>query len=545
MSLRAPVRAILCPVAALSLGVAFLSSPASAAPVAMADPSCPTTIDESAFASSQELRDLTAKIAGFGLRNPGSSEHDQMIDWVQQELSAIPGMQVQTQTKTLTRWQPLVKSATQGRDLAASGSLKVQGARGFARMPIATSVPFSLPTTKAGQRGKLVYIPADQPITKAKAKGKIVVRPLAHTTFPYALFQSIAHYLTPDVPATGNYDRPYLRAMDPALTEAGLAKAKGLIFVWDVPQSQVKGYWDPHSGTKFWVPSVAVGQSQGKRLQKLAKQGRSARIAVRAKWDTTPSRTVRATLPGKSTTRLIVNTHTDGNTWVQENGAAGAIALARYFATVQQECRNYTVEFALTTAHLAYYQDSTLDVASELSAEYESGSVGMVLAMEHMGTREILPQGKRNRLTFTGEGEPIAWSVGSESPALITASVEAVQRRNLDRTAVIKGVGIPKATAPSICSFGGIGGSFHSRLVPTVANITGPWSLWAPGFGESAIDFDRMRKEVLASGDVLRAIDGLTREEIAGEYIAERQAVANGTISPCPQNRPPAVAPKK
>ena len=48
--------------------------------------------------------------------------------------------------------------------------------------------------------------------------------------------------------------------------------------------------------------------------------------------------------------------------------------------------------------------------------------------------------------------------------------------------------------------------------------ISGPWSLYDPVFGRSAIDFGRMRSQVLAAGDAILALDGLPREQISGDY---------------------------
>ena len=54
--------------------------------------------------------------------------------------------------------------------------------------------------------------------------------------------------------------------------------------------------------------------------------------------------------------------------------------------------------------------------------------------------------------------------------------------------------GLPMAgQVPPICSMGGLGTFFQRRLVPTLAMISGPWSLYAPSFKASAIDFGRMR----------------------------------------------------
>ena len=72
---------------------------------------------------------------------------------------------------------------------------------------------------------------------------------------------------------------------------------------------------------------------------------------------------------------------------------------------------------------------------------------------------------------------------------------------------------------PSICSQGGLGTNFHGLLIPTIAGISGPWSLWAPAFGEDAIDFDRMRDQTLAFGDVAVELDDVPRDAIAGESV--------------------------
>ena len=88
-------RAALATTAALAL---LLAATANAQPA-----SCPDTIDEASFASAEELRALNAKIASFGLRNPGSIEHNRMLDWLEREFRAIPGMKLRSDPYTLTR----------------------------------------------------------------------------------------------------------------------------------------------------------------------------------------------------------------------------------------------------------------------------------------------------------------------------------------------------------------------------------------------------------------------------------------------------------
>lgn len=551
--------------AALATAAAFallLATPARAQPT-----SCPDTIDETVFASAAELRALNAKIASFGLRNPGSIEHNRMLDWLEREFRAIPGMRLRSDYYSLTRWQPLSRAAgsrtlprplgepagddgglrplprpfTTQRDLAEAGALAVDG---IGTIPVAGAIPFTVPTSSGGARGELVYIPNDVPITADNARGKIVVREVPPGSIAYVLFRAIAHYVTPDFPESGNYDRAFLRAFDPSLIEAGQAGAVGLVFVWDVPGDQVRGYWGPHTGTRYHVSGVFVGNEQGARLKQLAEEGRSARIVVRARWDRGRTRNIIATLPGQTRERIVVNTNTDGNTWVQENGPAGMIALARYLATLPRECRQRDVQFALTSAHMGYTNDGLFAYSKELDEDYDDGTVAFAIVMEHLGTLEQMPTGPDNRLEFTGLTEPIAWSAPEESPVLVEASIAAVQRRGLERTAILQGVGAPDPTqVPRICSQGGLGTIFHTDLIPTTAAITGPWSMFDPVFGEKAIDFEHMRRQLLAMGDVARSLDRVSRIEIAGGYIEEREQRANGAKA-CAHVRPPLVAPR-
>ena len=405
-------------------------------------------------------------------------------------------------------------------------------------------VPYSLPTSGAGETAPLTYIPNDQDITAANARGKIVVRDVKTNSISYALFAAIGEYLAPGLPTTGDYVRPYLDSLDDELIAAGKAGAAGLIIVWDAPGSQLRGYFDPHTGTRFRVPAVYVGNEQGAVLKRAAQAGRSATVIVRAKWDLTRTRNIFATLRGRSRQRIVVLTHTDGATWVQENGPVGEIALARYFARLPLACRARDVQFALTSGHLSFAYDGSDRYAAELDRDYNQGTVAFADTLEHLGTKEILPQGPNNHLVLTGKPEPIAWSAAQESPVLVKASIAAVKRRNLTATAVLKGVGAPvSGQAPSICSYGGIGTSLNERLIPSIATITGPWSLWAPSFGSNAIDFTRMRNEVIAQGDVIRQLDSVPRATIAGQFTTARQQRAKGQVNTCSLALPPAVAP--
>jgi hypothetical protein len=510
---------------------------------------CPTTVDASTFASETELRDLNAKMASYGMRSTASRSNEQYIDFLKQQMRRIDGMKVRTERIKLRRWQPLPEAdGVPGRDLAKAGELRLIQADGSSRqITVAGAVPYALPTSKSGSRGPLVYLPSDQPITAQNAGGKVVLRDFPDRSIPFLGFTLLGLYITPDLAArTGNYERPYLAALHEELLAAGTAGAAGLIFAFKVPTEQVRGYFDPHNGTHYTVPALYVGFDEAEELRAAAGGDVSASVVVRAEVGRAKTRNLIATLPGQSPERIVLSVNTDGTTWVQDNGTAGVLSLARYLAALPIECRPRTFEFMFGAAHLHISREGTNRYAAQLDEEYDDGTVAFAFVMEHLGTREILAvpdaDGSGQHLEFTGVGDVFLWAAG-DSEALRQAAVTSTQQHQLDYTAVLQGAELPvPGRVPEICSFGGIGGPFHSHLIPTMAMISGPWSLWAPSFGESAIDFGRMRKQLLAAGDAVLGLSQLPTEQIAGDYPRLRALRAAGAPT-CSHALPPEQAP--
>jgi hypothetical protein len=104
-----------------------------------------------------------------------------------------------------------------------------------------------------------------------------------------------------------------------------------------------------------------------------------------------------------------------------------------------------------------------------------------------------------------------------------------VKRRNLDRVIITPGVSkSDKSRVPTYSSFGGIGTYYHNALLPTTSLISGPWSLWAPHFGNSAVDVSRLREQTLAMGDVYLALENVSRKDIIGGYAEYRRRREKG-----------------
>ncbi|KAJ3486201.1 hypothetical protein NLG97_g6664 [Lecanicillium saksenae] len=489
-------------------------------------------IDEHRFASVDELFNINRHIGGAGLRGTASSRQNALIEWLDKQLQGIDGVKLTYNSLNLVRWEP------RGDNLYGSASLKVHipGACSSA-LDVAGATPYTRLTNGEPVTAEMLYIPETKKITSFNATNKIVIRDVTFDSVPFPLLFAISNYRTPDMSSLANasYARPYTASFNQEIIDATSAGAVGIIFMWNVSHKYVQSYFDPHEGTMYRIPGAFVGAEVATILKDAASQGFSAELDVHGEMGPSTSKEIFATLPGLTSDTILITSHTDGNTWIQDNGVSGVLALARYFAAQPLSSRNKTLQFVFTSSHLHYSTDGNFDLARSLDRSYDHGNTTLVFALEHMGAREILPidrEGKSDQdLAYTGHGEVTLWAVGP-SDALRAAIVDSVKYRKLDRMSVMPGIGLPNSSVvPEYQSFGGIGTSYHQNLIPTAAIVSGPWSLWAPYFGADAIDFERLRMQLLAVGDVLLNVDMLSREEIAGGYLKYREQRAAGKPS--------------
>jgi hypothetical protein len=284
----------------------------------------------------------------------------------------------------------------------------------------------------------------------------------------------------------------------------------------------------------YRVPGVFVGVDEGATLKAAARRGASATLRVEAQVYRTTTRNLYATLPGQSPETVVYVTHTDGVSYVQENGGAALLALLRYFAALPLSQRGRTLQFAFNSGHLHLSREGTDFFSRTVADGLASNNVTLVVPVEHMATREVEQVARAggqpgSELRYTGKGEAMLWCVGPMR-AVVGAVQAAVARRRLDRTIVTRGAGLPNpAVVPMYTSFAGLGSYFHTRLVPTTALISGPWTLWAPSWGKGAVDFARMRAQTLALGDVYFGVAGAAKADIDAGYAAYRRQRDAGT----------------
>jgi hypothetical protein len=393
---------------------------------------------------------------------------------------------------------------------------------------VAGAVPYS---RAAAASGPLVYVPAYKTVAATDVAGKVVVRDRAIFGGQQAVFFAVADYVhDPDLSLNygGNYERDVsaYAGIIADLEQAAAGKAAGLVFAATVPHDQAFSY-APYHGEFFGVPALQVGVDEGEALKAAA--GQVATVTVSADRNpNAPTRNVIATLKGQSDERIVFASHTDGMNAVWDNGPTAILALARYLSTLPLRCRPRTFEFGLTSAHLHQDVLGSQRYAEQLSRDYAKGTVALVITLEHLGALEYLAAPRANRpgveLRYTGKSEPFV-TFSNESHVTKQALISSIVRRDLRRTWALRGADAPAATFPPHHSYGGEGGIYHLALLPTVAAITGPNTLFKPNYSlDDLLDVHLMRRQSMAFGDVALSLAKVPRKAIAGADLLYRRA---------------------
>jgi hypothetical protein len=503
--------------------------------------SCPVAPDPSALPDAATLREMNSVLAPLRVRPTGSGAQNTYIKWILGQLKKVPGLAISEQHFTINRW--------------SHGSMELQLKAGGATtaIPVAAPVPYAEATPAGGASAPLVRIPDEERITAANAAGRIVVRPAPAGNVPYYdFFLPVVSWFVYDPQNTidptqsffGDFINYNARVAD--LRDAAAAGAKGILFVKELPRAQLTDHYEPYEGTPWHVPAVYLGADEGKQISDAMASGQpvSARLVLHASYRLLETPTVRATVPGVSPQRIVVDSHTDGTNAVEDNGPVAMVAMARYLARLPRECRQRSVEFVFPTAHFyqrlvdPYHRHGGAGVvATQLDSEYDQGLVSSVLVLEHLGAidyeqmpradggpgQELVPNGLR-AIQFIGI---------TPSPPLVATVTDVVRRYDMQRTILLQGADAPASTVPSHCNFGGEGTPYNQHLLPTMGVISAPQSLYDPSFGLEGIDFNAMHDELLGYTELLNRLGTMSQAEVAGEIPVERQQRAAGA-TPCP-----------
>lgn len=448
--------------------------------------------------SPAQIRRDYQQMVDFGPRLPGNANHLRFVDWWADQFVAA-GLQLgPCEAYTYRRWEP------------KRWSLEIAGPAGRRAVPDVAYFVRSQPTGAKGVTGPLVYAGDLRPDGPAKlpdfALGSVLVFD-AH--LPRMALSSIVHphfiHLRGEDRADV-LDAPYHRLWTmPALQMDDLAArgAAGVAIILDASSAMIAGNFSPHASPyKARVPALFVGQDQGEALRAAAKAGASAHLTLDADWVEGEVPQVTAILPGESDEVMIVDTHTDGQNFIEENGCMAALQLARHFAGLPRGQRlRRTVVFAGWPGHMS--GDMPEAPGWALAHPDLMKRAAAAFTIEHLGASEWADVPGKG-YAATGHNEYMNWP--ATAGPLNDLIVAGITRHDLLRHAVEQGPGYTT------------GRVFHNSGIPHVACISGPNYLLGivPNGHIDKLDADLASRQTAMIAETIKAADRLSMDQLKG-----------------------------
>jgi hypothetical protein len=338
-------------------------------------------------------------MAGLGPRFTGTPAHDCLLHQIRQALAPlVPNvLEEQLIPRRFTNWE------------ATTWTVDVGGGA----VPAAGYMPFSGLTGPGGVSGEVVFerpgffrrllpfLSLLGPIEmKDRHEDKIVAVWIPSVAFPKCLLKYLSRGRHTDL---GNWF-PYRRTIAlenqaPCPNRAALVGkdgrgAKGIIAILDMPPEEAEKQYLPFSrpvGAEP-VPAVHVDRSFRSVLKELARDGTQAKITLDGNTGCDETHHLVYTLPGRDADTeddsiILIQTHTDGPSAVEENGVMALIALAHRFAALPIEERAFTLKLLFATGHFVKEIEGAADVVHRGCAPWLARTRASV-AIEHLGTKE-------------------------------------------------------------------------------------------------------------------------------------------------------------
>jgi hypothetical protein len=456
----------------------------------------------------------------FGNRLPGTASHDAFCDWLEEELVEAGLDLLPCDQYEFTRWE------------AERIGLEILGGPAPRPVDVATAFVRSKETGPAGVEGPLVYggtlpalsitgtdpealqaalerYPQDVEGWAAGLRGRVggslegsvlVVDVPAPTPLIVGVFLPLSTYRhwpghSDAEWAQADYKRPWLGPWPPLAAFAAQG-ARAVVLIADGSYQLFEGNFSPHTGGFQPIPGLVVDRDTGRTLRNQAGSRPKARLTLVAPAVKTHVRSVTAVLPGRSDETIIVDTHTDGQNAIEENGAVAALQIARHYASLPADRRlERTLVIGLWPSHMTEeipQADGWMAAHADL-VERAAAAV----TIEHLGCPEY------NDTVHGGyrpTGFPESYGLWTTLGAYNDLAIAALKKADLHRHAILEPVGTT------------VGVYFHLGGVPHMGGIAGPtYLLVVSENGEmDKVDFELAARQTEFYADVIRRLDGVS-----------------------------------
>lgn len=288
--------------------------------------------------SRQEVLRNMERMNACGDRLTGTDGHNAFCDMLESEIRGM-GLKVFSKEYCFRRWE------------AQDFSLSVEGEE----IPVSSPFHYSGLTPGDGVTARLKLV-GDHPLGFLRARGKIAViriKNLKHISSRIAFNKRAS--LPRELEIEKSYRGPVSTAFVKTLLTFPLLKSsgvKGAVCVWEgMSDEMVEGQCLNFILDYLGVPVLWVNETQGKKVIAAAKAKKSAALKLTGSLEMAKTRSFYTIIEGtdkSSNEAVIVNTHTDGCNFCEENGGVGMLALLKWFKA--HPCRR-TLIFVFCTGH--------------------------------------------------------------------------------------------------------------------------------------------------------------------------------------------------
>ena len=278
--------------------------------------------------------------------------------------------------------------------------------------------------------------------------------------------------------------------------------AKAVVFILDnISYPALNGAYLPFTSGFEPLPALFVDRDTGAKLRPQAQAGRQARLVLTAKRKETKTSGVTAVLPGRSEETIILNTHTDGQNFAEENGGVAFLHLARHFASLPRKRRlRRTLVFAAWPGHMYGELPETEGWIHDHPRLVDRAVAA--LTVEHLGCSEWVDSADGG---YHATGEPEPFGVYTSEGKMSELAREGVVETR------------PQAErAPATPAAVRRRRRVRSEGIPQIGAIAGPTYLVtiSPNGEMDKLNAPLASRQIAWIADFVRRIDRLSRAEL-------------------------------
>jgi hypothetical protein len=282
-------------------------------------------------------------------------------------------------------------------------------------------------TPTEGITAPMLYCDAAHPPAKEQIAGKILVFATAkYPEPPYSREFMESYTLTdyewrspgkwqelfvpPPASATSSYHSRWVWSQLNRMAAIGIeGRAAGIVVVYDLSPGAAFGLaqrsvYTPDGkaglGAKYVnCPTLALDRVQGAKVIADAKAGKTATLTLIARFERNTGKAMIAYLPGKDygtpqEEQVLLATHTDAMSLIEENGGLGMLGIMSYFNHVPRASRPRTLVFYFDCRHFMPGGEPAWPQFDYYTIHPEKlQSIVATVGMEHMGGRQTIESG--------------------------------------------------------------------------------------------------------------------------------------------------------